>query len=107
VNETIHAPATHVTTVLSAPRLPTGTGPTIPAPPPIDRCGDCNGCGTRSAQTEWRGSVQDGERECYTCEGAGTWCPECENTGRVCAGMFGGKVVYVSGCDVCGRDGDS
>jgi hypothetical protein len=74
--ETIHAPAEAVTTVLSAPRLPTGTGPTIPAPPPI------------------RGSWLDD-------------CPECSNTGRVVEGVYGGKVVYVSGCDECGRDGDS
>lgn len=106
---TLPAPPTPVTTVLGAPRMPTGTGPTIPAPPPIpddDRCDDCGGSGVRSFQTEWRGSVQDGEVECPTCNGSGKWCPECQNTGLVVEGVYGGKVVYVSGCPECGREGE-
>jgi hypothetical protein len=136
--ETIHAPTEAVTTVLSAPKLPTGTGPTIPAPPECficqdlnnarrvalgelpsresvprscihddadnDRCEDCNGCGTRSAQMEWNGTVQDGERECDTCNGTGHWCTECLGTGVVIEGTYGGKVVYVNGCPKCGRE---
>jgi hypothetical protein len=73
--ETIHAPAAHVTTILSAPRLPTGTGPTIPAPPPI------------------RGRLLDED------------CGECLNTGRYVVGVYGGHVEYAYGCPECGREG--
>jgi hypothetical protein len=31
-------------------------------------------------------------------------CPECSNLGRVVEGVYGGKVVYVSGCPECGRE---
>jgi hypothetical protein len=32
-------------------------------------------------------------------------CPDCDNTGLVVEGVYGGKVVYVSGCPECGREG--
>lgn len=71
---TVPAPSgSTVTTVWSAPRVPSDASILPPA----------------------RDAVTDDD------------CPECENTGRVCEGMFGGKVVYVSGCPECGREGRS
>jgi hypothetical protein len=32
-------------------------------------------------------------------------CHECSNTGLVVEGVYGGKVVCVSGCPECGREG--
>ncbi len=40
--KTIQATTDHVATVLGAPRLPSNTGPTIPAPARFDICRDCD-----------------------------------------------------------------
>jgi hypothetical protein len=68
--KTIVAPAQPITTVLSAPRLPTGCFVAESMPVGGELLADCD---------------------------------ECLNTGRVVEGVYGGKVVYVSGCPECGR----
>lgn len=97
-NETIHAPSTTVTPPLGTPRLPTGTGPTIPAPP---ECFVCSA--VENARRLSRGEAMATEAPPCSCIPDDD-CPECENTGRVVEGVYGGKVVYVNGCSECGRE---